>query len=330
VADTRVGFRTKAGRNMVSIIRCKAIVAALFISALLTVTTQAEGIRVTLLGTGCPPAVMNRFGPSTLVEAGGQKFIFDAGRGALQRLNQIKVRWQNVDGVFITHLHSDHVVGFPDLWLTGWIAGAPGRDRPLSVWGPRGTKRMMSLLEQAFEYDIRIRLYDDRAPPDGVVILAEDITEGVVYESGGVKITAFEVDHAPVKPAFGYRVDYSGHSVVVSGDTRLSENLIRHAQNVDLLIHNVVSPETFQRLGVPAERTANIIPLHTSPEQAGEVFARTNPKLAVYSHIVLPNATEQDVIPPTRKTYSGPLELGEDLMVIDVGEQVEVRRPAKP
>jgi len=189
---------------------------------------------------------------------------------------------------------------------------------------------MMSFLEQAFEYDIRIRLYDDRAAPDGVVIIAKDISEGFVYENNGVKITAFEVDHAPVKPAFGYRIDYSGRSVVISGDTRISENLIRHAQNVDLLIHNVVSPETFQRLGVPPERTANVIPLHTTPEQAGEVFSRTKPRLAVYSHIVLPNATEQDLIPPTRKTYSGPLELGEDLMVIEVGEKVEVRKPAKP
>lgn len=189
---------------------------------------------------------------------------------------------------------------------------------------------MMSLLEQAFEHDIRIRLYDDRAAPDGVVILAEDIADGFVYETSGVKITAFEVDHTPVKPAFGYRIDYSNRSVVLSGDTRTSENLIRHAQNVDLLIHEVASPETFQRLGVPPARTSSVVGHHVTPEQAGEVFARTKPKLAVYSHIVLPSATEQDLIPPTRKNYSGPLELGEDLMVIDVGEKVEVRRPAKP
>ena len=286
---------------------------------------QAQEIKVTLLGTGCPPAVMNRFGPSILVEAGGQKFIFDAGRGALQRLNQIKTPWREVNGVFLTHLHSDHVVGLPDLWLTGWLT--PGRDRPLPVWGPRGTKRMMSLLEQAFEYDIRIRLYDDRAPPDGVVILAEDIAEGFVHESGGVKITVFDVDHTPVNPAFGYRIDYSGRSVVLSGDTRLSENLIRHAANADLLIHEVASPETFQRSGAPAERARSVVAHHVTPEQAGEVFTRAKPKLAVYSHIVLPNATEQDLIPPTRKSYSGPLELGEDLMVIEVGDKVEVRRP---
>jgi ribonuclease Z len=300
---------------------------ALFAIALVPAAAQPQEIKVTLLGTGCPPAVMNRFGPSILVEAGGQKFIFDAGRGALQRLNQINVPWRDVNGVFLTHLHSDHVVGFPDLWLTGWLT--TGRALPLPVWGPRGTKRMLSFLEQAFEYDIRIRLYDDQAAPDGVVILAEDITEGFVYENSGVKITAFEVDHTPVKPAFGYRIDHAGRSVVLSGDTRISENLIRHAQNVDLLVHEVASPETFQRVGAPPEVAKRIVAHHVTPEQAGEVFSRTKPKLAVYSHIVLPTATEQDLIPPTRKTYSGPLELGEDLMVIEVGEKVEVRRPTK-
>jgi ribonuclease Z len=300
----------------------------LFVITCALATAQGQEIKVTLLGTGCPPAVMNRFGPSILVEAGEQKFLFDAGRGALQRLNQVKVRWRDVQGVFLTHLHSDHVVGFPDLWLTGWLT--PGRDVPLQVWGPRGTKKMMSHLEQAYEYDIRIRLYDDRASPDGVVILAEDVAGGFVYEKNGVKITAFEVDHTPVKPAFGYRIDYAGRSVVLSGDTRVSENLIRHAQGVDLLVHEVASPETFQRAGSPPERAKSVVAHHVTPEQAGEVFSRTKPKLAVYSHIVLPTATEQDLIPPTRKTYAGPLELGEDLMVMEVGDKVVVRRPAGP
>jgi ribonuclease Z len=105
--------------------------------ALMTFAPAAAGaqeIKVTLLGTGTPVPAMNRFGPSILVEAAGQKFLFDAGRGALQRLAQLRVRWQDVDGVFLTHLHSDHVVGFPDLWLTGWLVG-PGRERPLRVWG---------------------------------------------------------------------------------------------------------------------------------------------------------------------------------------------------
>jgi ribonuclease Z len=147
-----------------------------------------------------------------------------------------------------------------------------------------------------------------------------------VYEQGGVKVRAFEVDHAPVKPAFGYRIDYGGRSVVLSGDTRVSENLIRQAQGVDLLIHEVAAPETFVRAGTPPERAKSVVAHHVTPEQAGEVFSRTKPKLAAYSQIVPPTATEQDLIPPTRKTYAGPLELGEDLMVIKVGEEVVVRR----
>jgi ribonuclease Z len=273
---------------------------------------------------------MNRFGPSTLVEAGEQKLLFDAGRGALQRLTALAVRWQDVQGVFLTHLHSDHVVGFPDLWLTGWLI-VPGRNVPLQVWGPAGTAAMMSHLQQAYEYDVRIRIQNDRASPEGAALLVTEIGEGgVVYDKGGVKVTAFEVDHAPVKPAFGYRIDHGGRSVVLSGDTRVSENLVRHAQGVDVLVHEVFAPVTLERAGVPPGRAKNIIDYHTTPEQAGEVFTRVKPKLAVYSHVCMPGATEQDLLPATRKTYAGPLQVGEDLMVIDVGETIGVRKPARP
>ena len=289
-------------------------------------TASAQDIRVTLLGTGTPAPVMNRFGASILVEAGDQKFLFDAGRGAMQRLTQLKVNWRDVQGVFLTHLHSDHVVGFPDLWLTGWLVGQ--RQASLAVWGPRGTEKMMAHLAQAYEYDVAIRQADEQASAEGARIVAADIVEGFVYERNGVRITPFNVDHAPIEPAFGYRIDYRGRSVVLSGDTRFSENLIRRAEGVDLLIHEVAAIATHLRAGIAPATAAIITAHHTTPEQAGEVFARVKPKLAVYSHIGRPSATEQDVIAPTRKTYAGPLELGEDLMVIEVGEQVTVRRPA--
>lgn len=290
-----------------------------------TTSAQPRDIKVTLLGTGTPPPVMNRFGPSILVEAGNKKLLFDAGRGSMQRLMQTGVRWQDVQGVFFTHLHSDHVVGFPDLWLTGWLV-VPGRSLPLHVWGPRGTADMVSHIEKAFAYDVHMRESDEHAPEEGVRIIAKDIEEGVVYDEGGVKVTAFEVDHGLVRPAFGYRIDYANRSIVLSGDTRFSENLIRHARGVDLLIHEVIAPDSLRRFGVPPERFKAIVARHTTPEKAAEVFNATKPRLALYSHIGDPGATAQEVIPPTRLTYSGPLELGEDLMVIEVGEKVTVRK----
>jgi len=279
-----------------------------------------ESLKVTLLGTGTPAPVMDRFGPSTLVEAGGEKFLIDAGRGAMQRLFQLNIRF--VENIFLTHLHSDHVVGLPDLWLTGWVLG---RAVPMRVWGPIGTNKMVSHLEKAFEFDIGIRTH---YPKEGATVLADDFNEGVVYDKKGVKITVFEVDHGWVKPAFGCRIDCAGRSVVLSGDTSSSENLIRYAQGADVLILNLVVPEAFRAHSTfhSSAQIEKIIPLHTTPEQSAEIFTRVKPKLAVYSHISPPTATAKDIFPPTRKTYSGPLEVGEDLMTIEVGEDVEVRR----
>jgi ribonuclease Z len=146
----------------------------------------------------------------------------------------------------------------------------------------------------------------------------------LLFESNGVKITAFDVDHGPVKPALGYRIDCGGHSVVLSGDTRPSENLIRFAKGTDLLVHEVyyVDEETLR--SSPEERI--IMRHHTTPEQAGEVFSRVQPKLALYSHIGRRDVADAKLIELTHKTYSGPLEVGEDLMTIEVGEKIEVRR----
>jgi ribonuclease Z len=187
---------------------------------------------------------------------------------------------------------------------------------------------MMTHLAQAYEYDIRVRVTNDHIASDGATLRPRDIGESLVYERDGVKIQAFEVDHGPVKPALGYRIDFAGRSVVLSGDTRVSENLIRHARGVDLLVHEVFVPETLQRAGVPPERAKNIVAYHVTAEEAGQVFTRANPKFAVYSHVCMPTALDQEILSSTRKTYSGPLEIGEDLMVIEVGDTVSVRRPS--
>jgi ribonuclease Z len=300
-------------------------IASILVILLLAAVSLAQDFKVTLLGTGAPRPTMARFGPSILVEAGKQKLLFDCGRGATQRLYQLKIPFTDITGLFLTHLHSDHTVGIPDLWLTGWVMG---RDTPLPMWGPKGTKAMMKHLQEAYAFDIHIRRdVDTKLPGAGVVVIANDIQEGVVYEKESVKVTAFLVDHAEIKPAFGYRIDYGGHSVTLSGDTRPSENLIHFAQGTDVLIHEVIDVAAYGRLARSdtSEQNKKIVGHHTTAEQAGTIFTRVKPRLAVYSHIVPPEAP--DLVVHTRATYSGPLEVGEDLMSIEIGDQITVHRP---
>ncbi len=285
----------------------------------------AGTIRVTLLGTASgPPVRLNRYQMSTLVEAGGQTLLFDCGRGTMLRLAQAGIPITGVNKLFITHLHSDHIVDIPDLYLSGWAA----RKQSMEIWGPAGTRALMANLQKAFAFDIHIRRdVDERFSAAGITAITHDVQEGVVYNHDGVKVTAFLVDHGPVKPAYGYRVDYAGHSVAISGDTRPSENLVRFSKGVDVLIHETIDP-TFIHSNpgnLSPKQVEAIIAHHTSPEQAGEIFTRVQPRLAVFSHY----PDSPNIIPAARKTYSGPLELGEDLMTIEIAEKVEVGHAGK-
>lgn len=298
-------------------------------------TAAGPDFKVTLLGTGSPAPLINRFGPGTLVQVNGQNLLFDAGRGVTQRLLQSKVKLGQVDAVFITHLHSDHVVGIPDLWLTGWLPAAyAGRDGPFVIYGPAGTINLMDGLQKAYDWDIQTRIKDQKLPAKSVSVKATEIAEGVVYERDGVTVTAFAVNHGDlIKPAFGYRIDYDGRSVVISGDTKFNENLIKHATGVDLLIHQVAAARP-ELLKIPAFKV--IMAHHTSPAEAGTVFTRAKPKLAVYYHFVLLGTPkikpleEADVLEMTRTTYKGPLLIGEDLTAFVVGkDDVKVIEPMK-
>ena len=268
----------------------------------------ADEFRVTLLGTGSPAPVMRRFGPAVLVQAGGRTLLIDSGRGVTQRLFQLGVKLGAIDALFITHLHSDHVVGIPDLWLTGWLDAAYAQRRgPFRVYGPAGSQGMMDGLAKAYDWDIKARIADQNLDPGNLRSEVTELRPGVAYDQGGVKVTAFEVDHGELlKPAFGFRIDYGGRSVSISGDTRFSENLIKHAAGSDLLIHQVAAARE-ELLALPSFKV--ILDHHTKPEEAGTVFSRVKPKLAVYYHFVLlgspqaPPITEKEVVEMTRKTY---------------------------
>jgi ribonuclease Z len=307
---------------------------AILIGGLLLTVASTAGLanaaesdfRVTLIGSGTPVPAADRFGPATLIEAGDQKLLFDAGRGATIRLWQAKIPFSKVNALLLTHFHSDHVVGIPDLWLTGWLGGPFGRrTTPFYVIGPAGTKDLMSNLERAYAADIHIRIADEKYPPEGIKVVTEEFsTDGVAYEKDGVRVTAFEVNHGDeIKPAYGYRIDYKGHAVVISGDTRFNENVIKHGTGVDVLVHEVaaVRPELLKD-----QQVKRVMEHHTSPQEAGTVFSRANPKLAVYTHLVLldrptiPAVTVEELVAQTRETYSGPLEVGEDLMSVEIDD----------
>ena len=291
---------------------------------------------MTLLGTGVPIPSSERFGPSTLIEAGDHTLLIDAGRGATIRLFQIGVPIGKIDALLLTHFHSDHTVGIPDLWLTGWLSSYFGaRQKPFHVIGPTGTRTLMEHLEAAYARDIEIRIEDEKLERKHAdVVVTEFARDGLVYEAGDLRVIAFTVDHgAAIKPAYGYRIEYQNRVAVISGDTRYNENVVKYATGADLLIHEVAmaTPELLKQPDIQ-----RIVNHHTSPREAGLVFSRAQPKLAAYTHLVMlasetvaPPSIEQ-LITETRMTYSGPLEVGEDLVCFEIDDHVVVRRRGRP
>jgi len=280
---------------------------------------RGQEIVVTLLGTGSARPEIERFGPSILVQAGSQTLLFDVGRGAHQRLTQLGVAVGQIDAVFLTHLHSDHTVGIPDLWLTSV------RNKPWEVFGPRGAIAMMNALRQAFSVDIKARLEETAGlVPLAVDLNAHEIEAGVVYERDGLRVRAIQVNHGAIAPAYGYRIDYSGRSVVLSGDTTVSPALTEAAAGTQLLVHEVAQASDALLKDNPV--MARVTTIHTIASDAGSIFQRVQPKLAVYSHIILVGVSVQDLVKRTRATYTGPLVVGEDLMRFVVGDDVAVYR----
>ncbi len=314
--------------------RTAACLGLLAIVLVTPVSSKGQSMRVTLLGTGTPNPHPERFGPATLVEAGSQRLLFDAGRGVTIRLNQLGIPMREVTAVFITHFHSDHLVGLADLWLIGWLPPNYGRRQtPLRIWGPLGLSKITAGMEETYSTDIAIRVKDEALPRSAAKFDVNEYTEGgVIYEHEGVAVTSFEVNHGElIKPAYGYRVDYAGRSVVISGDTRFDQNVIKAAKGVDLLVHEVVAiPEALFAVNPAMKR---VEAHHTTPEEVGTVMSEARPRLGVLTHYVLtsgpgiPPETKDEVLARLKTRYSGPVVAGHDLMAIEVGESVRVVSP---
>lgn len=280
---------------------------------------HADYMRVTLLGTGSPRPSIDRNGPAVLVEAGGKYLLFDAGRGVVQRLQQLDIRISGIHQVFLTHLHSDHISALDDIWLTGWIYQRP---LPLNIYGPKGTKSFVEHLSQAYSHDVQLRNQYSGLDPNSGAVVAYEIKPGVIYSENGVKVTAFLVNHKPVDPAYGYRIDFGERSVVISGDTTYSQSLVDHSAGIDLLVHEIMSVKS--EILEKNPRLQKIQRYHTSPEQLVKVLNGVRPRAAILTHIIIVGTTEDDVLQQVNNGYDGELYIGEDLMRVEVGSSIKV------
>jgi len=237
----------------------------------------------------------------------------------VQRLKQLDIRVSEIENVFLTHLHSDHISALDDVWLTGWIYQ---RAMPLNIYGPNGTKSFVDHLKQSYSYDVQLRNQYSGLDISAGLMAANDIKPGVIFSEDDVKVTAFLVDHRPVDPAYGYRIDFGERSVVISGDTTYSQSLVDHSLETDLLVHEIMAVKSAILEKNP--RLQKIQRYHTSTEQLVKVLENAKPRTAVMTHVIVVGMSENEVLKQIENKYDGEVHMGEDLMSIEVGTSIKV------
>ena len=278
---------------------------------------QAPETAVVMLGTGTPNADPERSGPAVAVVRGGRSYLVDAGPGVVRRAAAAAalhadsaLQPRNLRTLFLTHLHSDHTVGLPDLILSAWTLE---RDVPLDVYGPPGTQAMVDHLLAAYAADIRNRI-DGLEPANltGYQVRVHEIAPGQVFDDGNVTVTAFAVPHGDWEVAFGYRFQSADRSIVISGDTRASDAVVNACDGCDLLVHEVYSAERFRTR--PPAWQAYHAKAHTSTTELADVARRAAPKQLLLYHQLFWGTTDEGLIAETRAAgYKGPIRSAADL-----------------
>jgi ribonuclease BN (tRNA processing enzyme) len=273
---------------------------------------------VVVLGTGTPLADPERSGPAVAVVVNDAAYLVDCGPGVVRRAAAAEkdgIKALAVDKlriVFITHLHSDHTLGYPDLIFTPWVLE---RAEPLEAYGPRGLKSMTSHIEKAWAEDIRLRLHGlEEANATGYKVNVHEIQPGVVYRDDNVTVTAFPVKHGSWKYAFGYRFDTKDRRIVISGDTAPTDEIVKACDGCDVLVHEVFNPKR-KKIVESKQKQTYFKAFHTSPEELGEIAARARPKLLVLYHQVMGETTEEDLVEQVKQHYSGKFVSARDLDV---------------
>ena len=275
-------------------------------------------MELTLLGTGCPVVHPERLGPAQLVRHGETALLIDCGSGVTQRLVQAGCPGREIDALLLTHLHSDHLVDLFQLVVSSWHQG---RDRPLQVFGPPGTQRFAEGLMALWAPELEQRIAHERRPSTAALeIRVEEIGDGWQARFGGLAVAAFEVDHKPVRHAFGFAFEAAGRRLVFSGDTRPCDSLAAAAEGADLLLNEVfVHREMPVIHGVrTAETLANVAAYHTASGEVGKLAAEAGVGCLMLTHVVPPHCDRRALLDEVAADYGGPLVLGEDLMRYDL------------
>jgi ribonuclease Z len=291
----------------------------------------ADGLHVGLCGAGSPFPDPQRGAPCTLVVAGKRLLVFDAGISAAPNLSRMGFDAGQIEAVFLTHFHSDHIGGLGELMLQRWGMGS--HTEPLPVYGPLGVQSVVDGFNQAYRLDHTYRIAHHGPqvmPPSGSGAQAKTFTAGgaegrvVLIDEPDLQVVAFTVAHAPVEPAVGYRIRYKDRSLVISGDTRKSAAVQREAAGVDVLLHEALSPQLMAMLGRAASEAgrtnlaqilADIPDYHSSPEQAAEIARDAGVAYLVLNHIAPPlpvPGLAQAFLGQAERIYAGPVRVGQD------------------
>ncbi|MEE9142397.1 MAG: GDSL-type esterase/lipase family protein [Gammaproteobacteria bacterium] len=281
--------------------------------------TEALRSEIILLGTGTPFPRPDRSGPAVMIRVDGVPYIIDAGPGVVRRAaaafstddkRAMRAGVQQLRVAFITHLHSDHTLGYADLILTPWIIG---RALPLDVYGPKGLRAMTDNLMAAYSEDIDIRINGlEKGNTTGYKVNVHEVGPGIIYEDERVKVTAFEVNHGSWDQAFGYRFETPDRVIVISGDLAPSESIVEHCNGCDVLVHEAYAQTGFERSDKDWQNYLE--EFHSSGTELADLATRADAKkVLIYHHLLFEGATEVELVEEIEAGFEGPVISGRDL-----------------
>ena len=275
-------------------------------------------MKLTLLGTGCPSVDHKRFGPSNLITTNKAKILVDCGSGITQRLHQLKVSSANIDALLFTHLHSDHAIDLYQLIISSWHSY---RVKPWKIYGPKGTKKFVNKIMDTWADERKLRIsYEARASTKAFKIDVIEFKSFGEIKVKDLKIKYFEVDHKPVKYAYGFAFIHNNKKLTISGDTKPCENLMKYAQKSDVLLHEVfIEGEILKTNKMRTKKTLhNVKSYHTTSSQVGKVAFITQSKKLVLTHFVPTQFNKNRLKKVVKSDFGKDPIIGEDLMTITI------------